>query len=259
MNEALIACGCTETSTFSFISPKAYDKINLDKNDPQRESVVIRNPLGEDTSIMRTTILPSMLDVLSHNYNHKNEKACLYEIGTVYQPTEKGKLPIESQKAAIGIYGGNADYYALKGIVEKVLSMLNTKEYDIEPVKDDPSFHPGRTARFVVDGKVLAELGEIHPTVAENYNIGARVYVAEIDVNTAYENRLPGKTHKPLPKFPAVTRDLAFVCNREIPVLSLEKAIGDAVGKTLEKVKLLMFTKALKLKKAKRALLSTSE
>lgn len=253
MNEALIACGCTETSTFSFISPKAYDKINLDKNDPQRESVVIRNPLGEDTSIMRTTILPSMLDVLSHNYNHKNEKACLYEIGTVYQPTEKGKLPIESQKAAIGIYGGNADYYALKGIVEKVLSMLNTKEYDIEPVKDDPSFHPGRTARFVVDGKVLAELGEIHPTVAENYNIGARVYVAEIDVNTAYENRLPGKTHKPLPKFPAVTRDLAFVCNREIPVLSLEKAIGDAVGKTLEKVKLFDVYEGSQIEKGKKS------
>ena len=131
--------------------------------------------------------------------------------------------------------------------------MLNTKEYDVVPVKDDPSFHPGRTARFVVDGKVLAELGEIHPTVAENYNIGTRVYVAEIDVNTAYENRQPGKTHKPLPKFPAVTRDLAFVCDREIPVLSLEKAIGEAVGKTLEKVKLFDVYEGSQIEKGKKS------
>lgn len=238
INETLLACGCSEISTFSFISPKAYDRIRLPKDSSLRNSVVIMNPLGEDTSIMRTTILPSMLEVLSRNYNHKNAEAYLYEIGTVYEPTEQGKLPIERQKAVIGIYGNGADYYTLKGIVEKLLDILNTAEYDIVPVSDNPTFHPGRCAQFKIGDKVLATLGEVHPEAAENYSIGERVYIAEVDVETAYENRMPARTHKPLPKFPAVTRDLAFVCDRDIPVLNLEKEIRTAVGKTLENVSL---------------------
>lgn len=238
INETLLSCGCSEISTFSFISPKAYDRIRLPKDSQLRNSVVIMNPLGEDTSIMRTTILPSMLEVLSRNYNHKNAEAHLYEIGTVYEPTEAGKLPIERQKAVIGVYGSGADYYTLKGIVEKLLDVLNTAEYDIVPVSDNPTFHPGRCAQFKIGDKVLATLGEVHPEAAENYSIGERVYIAEVDVETAYENRMPSRTHKPLPKFPAVTRDLAFVCDRDIPVLTLEKEIRTAVGKTLENVTL---------------------
>lgn len=238
INETLISCGCSEISTFSFISPKAYDKIRLAKDDAKRNSVVIRNPLGEDTSIMRTTILPSMLEVLARNINRKNSEASLYEIGTVYEPTEPGRLPIESQKAVIGLYGGGADYYTLKGIVEKLLSTLNTAQYDIVPVSDNPTFHPGRAAQFTVAGKTLAMLGEIHPEAAENYGISERVYIAEIDVNTAYENTAAPRTHKALPKFPAVSRDLAFVCGRDIPVLALEKEIRAAAGKTLESVNL---------------------
>lgn len=238
INDTLLSCGCSEVSTFSFISPKAYDKINLAKDSEMRESVVISNPLGEDTSIMRTTILPSMLGVLSHNYNHKNESASLFEVGTVYKPTEKGKLPIEKQKIAIGLYGKDADFYTIKGIVEKLLYVLNTAEYDVQPITDNPTFHPGRTAEFTIDGKTVATLGEVHPLVAENYNIGTRVYLAEIDVDTAYESKLGTRTHKPLPKFPATARDLAFVCEKNIPVLMLQKAIGEAVGKTLEAVKL---------------------
>src|SRR5699024_5328178 len=115
---------------------------------------------------------------------------------------------------------------------------LNTAEYDIIAVSDNPTFHPGRTAQFRIGDAVLATLGEVHPEAAENYGIGERVYIAEIDVETAYANRMPQRTHKPLPKFPAVTRDLAFVCNRDIPVLTLEKEIKEAVGKTLENVKL---------------------
>lgn len=238
INETLISCGCSEISTFSFISPKAYDKIRLATDDPKRNSVVIMNPLGEDTSIMRTTILPSMLEVLARNYNHKNETACLYEIGTVYEPTQAAKLPVEKQKAVIGLYGNGADYYTLKGIAEKLLYTLNTVEYDIVPVSDNPTFHPGRTAEFRIGNKVLATIGEVHPEAAENYGISERVYIAEIDVETAYENRMPARTHRSLPKFPAVSRDLAFVCDRDIPVLTLEKEIRQAVGKTLENVKL---------------------
>lgn len=238
INDTLLSCGCSEVSTFSFISPKAYDRINLAKDSEMRESVVISNPLGEDTSVMRTTILPSMLGVLSHNYNHKNESASLFEVGTVYKPTEKGKLPIEKQKIAVGLYGNGVDFYTVKGIVEKLLYVLNTAEYDVQPVTDNPTFHPGRCAQFIIEGKTVATLGEVHPLVAENYNIGTRVYLAEIDVDAAYEYKLGTRTHKPLPKFPATSRDLAFVCEKEIPVLVLEKAIGEAVGKTLEAVKL---------------------
>ncbi len=238
INDTLLSCGCSEVCTFSFISPKAYDKINLPESSTLRNSVVILNPLGEDTSVMRTTVLPSMLDVLSHNYNHKNDSASLYEIGTVYKPTEDGKLPDESQKIAIGMYGNGVDFYTIKGVIEKLFDILNTAEYDIDAVRDNPTFHPGRTAAFTINGKELAIFGEIHPTVAANYGIGTRAYLAEIDVNTAYDNRLGTRTHKPLPKYPAVNRDLAFVCDKDIPVLKLQKALGEAVGKILETVKL---------------------
>ena len=253
LGNTLLACGCTEVSTFSFISPKAYDKICLPADSTLRNSIVILNPLGEDTSIMRTTILPSMLDVLSFNYNHKTEAACMYEMGTVYTPTTPDKLPIESQKVTIGMYGGSADFFALKGIVEKLLDCLHVDHYDVEPVKDNPTFHPGRTAAFTIDGKVLATLGEVHPNVAENYAIGTRVYLAEIDVNTAYENESGTRTHKPLPKYPASNRDLAFVCDKEIPVLKLQRAIGEAVGKTLESVKLFDVYQGEQIEKGKKS------
>ena len=253
LGNTLLACGCTEVSTFSFISPKAYDKICLPPDSELRNSIVILNPLGEDTSIMRTTILPSMLDVLSFNYNHKTEAACMYEMGTVYTPTTPDKLPIESQKVTIGMYGGGADFFALKGIVEKLLDCLHVDHYDVEPVKDNPTFHPGRTAAFTMNGKVLATLGEVHPTVAENYAIGTRVYLAELDVNTAYENESGTRTHKPLPKYPASNRDLAFVCDKEIPVLKLQRAIGEAVGKTLESVKLFDVYQGEQIEKGKKS------
>ena len=253
LGNTLLACGCTEVSTFSFISPKAYDKICLPPDSELRNSIVILNPLGEDTSIMRTTILPSMLDVLSFNYNHKTEAACMYEMGTVYTPTTPDNLPIESQKVTIGMYGNGADFFALKGIVEKLLDCLHVDHYDVEPVKDNPTFHPGRTAAFTMDGKVLATLGEVHPTVAENYAIGTRVYLAELDVNTAYENESGTRTHKPLPKYPASNRDLAFVCDKEIPVLKLQRAIGEAVGKTLESVKLFDVYQGEQIEKGKKS------
>ena len=261
LGNTLLACGCTEVSTFSFISPKAYDKICLPPDSELRNSIVILNPLGEDTSIMRTTILPSMLDVLSFNYNHKTEAACMYEMGTVYTPTTPDNLPIESQKVTIGMYGNGADFFALKGIVEKLLDCLHVDHYDVEPVKDNPTFHPGRTATFhpgrtaafTMDGKVLATLGEVHPTVAENYAIGTRVYLAELDVNTAYENESGTRTHKPLPKYPASNRDLAFVCDKEIPVLKLQRAIGEAVGKTLESVKLFDVYQGEQIEKGKKS------
>lgn len=238
VNSALISCGCSEAYTFSFISPKAYDRINLPKDSELRRSIVITNPLGEDTSVMRTTAIPSILDVLARNYKNRNEKAKLYEVATNYSPNGENELPDEYKRAVIGLYGDDYSYYTIKGIVEELCRVLRIDNYDVERVTDNPTFHPGRTAEFTVGGKRLAILGEVHPLVAENYGIGKRVYVAEFDIDTAFENSSDVHTHKPLPKFPATNRDLAFVCDKSIPVLSLKKAIQSAVGAVLEEVKL---------------------
>lgn len=232
------ALGFTEIETYSFMSPKAYDRINLPKDDPKRSSIVISNPLGEDTSIMRTTALPSLLEILSKNYNNRNLQAQMFELATVYISNGTEKLPEENRVLMLASYGGDADYFRMKGCVERVLSVAGIDEFDVVRVSDDPSYHPGRTAAITADGKTLVKLGEIHPDVAENYTIGTKVYVAEIDYELLYRLKNTVKLYKSLPKYPAMTRDLAFVCNKSTPVLTLEKLIGQAIGKTLESIEL---------------------
>lgn len=238
-NNLMLSSGLTEIITYSFISPKAYDKICLPEDSKKRKSIRILNPLGEDTSVMRTTALPSLLTVLSHNYNNRNEEAAVYEIATEYEPWESDdRLATEIPKLMIGLYGANIGYYELKGIIEEYLEKIGVSRYDVRPVKDNPSYHPGRTAEIVVDGKAVCILGEIHPKVLANYEIGTRVYAAEVDLNTVYELRNTERTYKPLPKFPSLKRDIAVVCDKATPVLSLQRAIENAVGKNLESVKL---------------------
>ncbi|MCQ2463926.1 MAG: phenylalanine--tRNA ligase subunit beta, partial [Clostridia bacterium] len=238
VNATMLASGFTEISTYSFISPKAYDKILLPADSKKRDSVVISNPLGEDTSVMRTTAVPSMLEVLSRNYNNRNEEAYLYELATDYTSRGTEELPIEGQKVIIGMYGEKADFYSLKGAVEELLDKTGVYGWDIEPVKDNPTFHPGRTAVITVNGKELAVLGEIHPAVAANYEIEVKAYAACVDFDVIAQESNLQKTYKPLPKFPASTRDLAFVCEKDVPVITLEKAIKEAAGKLLEKIEL---------------------
>ncbi len=238
IGSTLLALGSTEIMTYSFISPKYYDKINLPADSSYRKSIVISNPLGEDTSVMRTTAIPSMLEVLARNYNNRNLSASLFEIATEYVPTEPDKLPEENQKILVGMYGDGADYYALKGIVEELLEVLGGYDCDVIPEKENPTFHPGRCAKLMLGDKPLGILGEIHPAVLENYDIDARVYVAELDEALLYENRAADKEYHPLPKFPATTRDIAVLCDEDLPVLSLRKAIQKAAGKHLDKVEL---------------------
>lgn len=238
INDTLIGCGLTEVSTYSFMSPKAYDKICLPKDSKLRESIVISNPLGEDSSIMRTTAVPSLLEVLSRNYNNRNLDAKIYELAMQYIPRGTEELPIEKQSVSIGMYGPTVNFFTLKGVVEELLYKCGIDDYDIEPVTDNPTFHPGRTAKILVDGEEIGILGEIHPTVQANYAIGARTYVAEIDFNSIEAKGNTKRTYKPLPKFPASNRDLAFVCSRDIPVLMLERLIRNAIGKTLENITL---------------------
>ncbi|MBQ3692040.1 MAG: phenylalanine--tRNA ligase subunit beta, partial [Clostridia bacterium] len=238
ITDTLIARGVNEIMTYSFISPKYYNKVMMPENHPLRNSVVISNPLGEDTSIMRTTALPSMLEILSKNYNNRNEYAYLFEIAKEYIPTTPDKLPVEKNVLTAGFYGEGVDFFKVKGVAEQVLDRCGVKNWDIKADSEQFGYHPGRCAVLTIGGEPLGVIGEIHPKVRENYGIGARVYCFSLNVDTMFEYAELEKHYTPLPKYPAVTRDLALLCDKEIPVLELEKAIKDGAGKYLESVKL---------------------
>ena len=248
-----IALGLSEIVTYSFISPKAYDKIALPSDSALRKCVVISNPLGEDTGVMRTSMIPSMMDTLSRNYNNRNLSAFLFENGKVYIPNGEDELPDENRTLSIGMYGDGIDFFTLKGKAEALFAAAGVVGYDVEPVTDNPTFHPGRTARFTVENEEVALLGEIHPDVAENYSIGTKVYVASISVDRLFKYQHTKRVYKPSPRFPALTRDLAVVCDRITPVLLLEKLIAKAVGKTLEHISLFDVYQGEQIEKGKKS------
>ena len=238
VNNIMLAQGYSEIMTYSFISPKYYDKIGLPADSALRKSVVISNPLGEDTSVMRTTTLPSMLEILSKNYANRNMAAALYEIGAEYIPQGENELPIETDHLTLGLYGDKADFYAIKGAVEALLDYLNIQDVDVEADSTNPTFHPGRCAVITAGGEELGVVGEVHPLVAENYEIGTRVYLAKLSMDALFAHTPADKEYKALPKYPASQRDIALLCDEELPVLTMEKAISSAVGSLLEKVEL---------------------
>jgi len=236
------ACGLNEAYTFSFTSPKVFDAINLPGDHSLRKAVVISNPLGEDYSIMRTTTLPDMLKVLATNSNRKNPEARLFELSFVYLPQDGEELPLQNEVLTIGLYGGDADFFELKGIVEELLSAMNIQG-EFTPEKNDPSFHPGRTARLSVkgkDGKYVDAgiLGEVHPEVSEKNECPLRTYVALLSADVLINAASSQKKYKPLPKFPAVSRDLAVVVKEDVTVAELTQAIRRKGGEFLEDVKL---------------------
>ena len=237
--DTLCALGMYEIKTFSFISPKYYDKICLGANDERRKSVVISNPLGEDTSVMRTTAMPSMLEVLAKNQNLKNDEVAMFEMSTIYIPNEDAtKLPTEKKQLVLGMYG-TYDFYDMKGVVCGLLNSLGVKNYEIAAKSDDVSFHPGRCAGIYVNGDTcLGIFGEIHPQVSVNYSFTKRVYIAVLDFEAMFACHESEAKYKPLPKFPALTRDFSFVCDESLEVGTIEKAIRGAKVSTLEDVKL---------------------
>lgn len=244
VQSACVSLGLNEIATFSFISPKCYDKICLPEDSALRNYVLITNPLGEDTSSMRTTALPSMCEVLARNYNARNPEAKLFELATEYISADKDKLPAEPTRLAIGMYGKEYDFYSLKGAVDELLKTIGVVDYDVEAATAESgfgeyySFHPGRVAVIKLAGEPIAIMGELHPDVLENYGIGTRAYCAKLNVTELISADIPEKTYKPLPKYPATTRDISFVCDDDIPVAVLEKMIKKAVGNILEAVKL---------------------
>ena len=216
--------GYDEIITYSFISPTYYDKIDLPKDSPLRDSLKILNPLGEDTSIMRTTTLPSMLEILTRNYNFRNKSAKLYELGRVYFKRADG-LADEPKVLTLGAYGDGMDFFALKGAVEAVLKQLRIENVRFLADSENPSYHPGRCAKVFSGDRLLGVLGQVHPHVAGNYGVDAELYAAELRFDALYESKGAQPVYQPLPKFPAVTRDIAVVCDKAVTVGELEDAI----------------------------------
>ncbi len=237
VEKAMCGMGLNQLQTFSFISPKYYDKIGLPADSALRDSVVISNPLGEDTSVMRTTALPSMLEILTRNYNFKNENVRLFEIATVYIPTGKDTLPNENKVLTVGMYG-DCDFFTVKGICENVLKMAGITDVTIRSDENNPSYHPGRCARLYADDVMLGVLGQVHPTVAQNYDVNTAIYAAELDFDQIFERMTPEKLYTPLPKFPATTRDFSFVCEEALEVGAIMEEMSKAGGKLVESVAL---------------------
>lgn len=244
LENATVAVGCYGILTYSFISPKYFDKIALPADSSLRKTVVISNPLGEDTSVMRTTTLPSMLETLSLNYKNRNAAVALYEIGKEYLPTAPDKLPEEPDRLTIGMYGDDADFFTLKGMVETILETAGLHDCTYKACGTDAPFdeicalHPGRSAVIYAGETPIGYLGEVHPTVQKNYDIGTRTYVAKLLIDEMQPLAQTEITYQPLPKFPAITRDLSLVCADKVPVGDLQAAMKNAVGNILEQITL---------------------
>ena len=229
--------GYFEVKTFSFISPKYYDKINLKDDDKLRESVVILNPLGEDTSVMRTTIIPSMIDVVSKNYNNQNLDGRFFELAKVYFPNKDDKtLPEEKDELVIGLYGKKYNFYDLKLTIENLFDKLNIKGYKFIAQDNNLSFHPGRCADIIIGDDKLGIIGQIHPKVQDNYQIPTNVFIVSLKIETMFKNKLFDKIYNPVSKFPSVIRDLSLVCDKDLPVLMIEDIIRDIVLDNLEEI-----------------------
>ena len=236
LGETCRALGYDEIITYSFISPADYDKIGWAEDDKRRKSMKILNPLGEDRSVMRTSILPSMLETLSRNYNFRNDGVRLYELGKIYFPRADG-LADEPKILALGAYGGGIDFYGLKGAAEALLDTLRIENVRFTARRDDPSYHPGRCAVITAGDTEIGVLGQIHPRIAKNYGVDAEVYCAELKFDALYALRGGTPVYAPLPRFPAATRDLSLVCPEDVTVGALQSAIRERGGAVLESVR----------------------
>ena len=236
--KACRALGYNEIITYSFVSPTIFDQIRLPQDSALRNTLRIQNPLGEDTSIMRTTALPSMLDILSRNFAYHNKSVKLYELAKVYLPVDGQQLPEEPKCLMLGSYGANETFFTIKGELEAVLNAMRIGKASYCAVKDNPSYHPGRCASVSVDGVEVGYIGQVHPLVAKNYDIDTDVYCAQINLTELALHKLPDPTYVPLPKYPSVTRDLSFVCDEAVTVAQVESTITKAAGKLLRGVRL---------------------
>ncbi len=235
MLSTMTAYGFSEVYTYSFISPKWYDMIALPSDSECRNNIKLINPLGDDTSVMRTTALPSMLDVISLNKNMRAAKCHLFENACVYFPDEK-EMSKEHKVLTMAFYDSDEDFYDLKGYVEGLLDILNIRDYTVEAEESNPSYHPGRCAKITKGGNIIAVLGQIHPTVAGNFDIDTPVYAAEVNVPAAFEYAAGKKDYKPLAVYPAMERDIALLMDDNQTAALVYDAAKKYCGKTLESI-----------------------
>jgi len=238
LGTACRAMGYTEVVTYSFVSPSSLDKIKVPADSPLRDNYRILNPLGEDTSVMRTTALPSMLGVLSTNLSRRNMEAKLYEMATVYKKQPGKMLADERTVLTLGAYGGDVDFFALKGAVEALLCAARTPDVRFTADTETAAFHPGRCAAVWSGDTRLGTLGQIHPDVCAAYGLDGATYCAEIDVVLLHDLEGAEPVYTPLPRFPAITRDIAVVCDVSVPVGELTECIRKAEKNVLRGVKL---------------------
>ena len=237
VKELLVIKGFSEMYSFSFISENDFNKCNLDSS----KAIRISNPLGEDYSLMRTEMMPTVLQSISTNYNKKNKNVKLFEIGRTYSDEEKnmekGEIPTEVDQIAFAMYGENVDFYVVKGVIENILEVSNIARYQIARA-EDAHLHPGRSAQILIGKDSIARFGEVHPQILENYDIGEKVYYAVIDINKFAKYGKDNKKYAPIPKFPAVERDIAVVVDEDIEVGQIEAIIMKRAKSVLETLKL---------------------
>ena len=232
------ALGYSEIITYSFVSPAIFDQIRLPADSALRNAMRIQNPLGEDTSIMRTIALPSMLEILGRNNNYHNKAAKLYELAKIYLPVEGQVLPEEPKMLLLGAYGPKENFFSLKGELEAILNGMRMPKASYTAVKDNPSYHPGRCAKVTINGVDVGFMGQVHPLAAKNFGIEAEVYCAEINFTKLFDMQLPEPTYTPLPKYPTVTRDLSVLCDETMTVAEVEDVMTAAGGKLLRGIQL---------------------
>jgi len=246
--------GYSEIITYSFVSPAIFDQIRLAKDSVLRNALRIQNPLGEDTSIMRTIALPSMLDILSRNYAYHNKNVKLYELAKIYLPVEGQALPDEPKMLLLGSYGTNETFFTMKGDLEAVLSGMRLPKATYTAVQDNPSFHPGRCAMVSINDICLGYIGQIHPLVAKNYGIDTEVYCAEINITAALAHKMPNPTYTPLPKYPAVSRDISVICDNSVTVAQIESIAASVGGKLLRNIRLFDIYRGVGVPEGKKSL-----
>ncbi len=253
VKNTLVGCGLYEIIVFSFTNPNIFDKLNMNKDDNRRNVVTITNPLGVENSIMRTTALASMMEVVSRNENFKAESVKLFELGKIYTPVENEALPEEKHVVTLGMYGG-IDFYDLKGVIEAILDDLGIVKYSVQPETENPTFHPGRCATLIVGGKKIGVFGQMHPAVCKNYGVSNEVYGAEIDFDALVMHAKTDKTYKKLPKYPSVQRDLALLADDSVLAAQIESIIKKKAGNIFESLTLFDVYKGKQVPEGKKSM-----
>lgn len=258
ISKFLVNIGLSEICTFGFLGEKDLAKCNITgENIYLKEAVRIQNPLSEDYNLMKTTSVPTMMQMLANNNNYKNKNVKLFDLSRIYQnkneAIEKGELPVESNILTIGMYSENEDFYTLKGIVEDVIAVAGVARFDIKKEKENSMYHPGRCANFVVGNDTIATFGEANPLLTKNYDITQRILLAEINLDKLSKYARSNKKYTPITKFPAIERDIAMVVNEEVEVGEIEKIIQKKAKKTLEEAKLFDVYRSEKLGENKKS------